>query len=565
MLGQRKLLKWTVPGSRTRSTFWGFLRPRAHDHRGATARSFDARLLHPRDRHVGGARVHRGPVRRRSCSSASRSFTVIRLRSNPQRLGRQSRFFGSHTGAAWLVLVHDLPVIVTLLLYRGAQINTGDFPYHDAAAPSPPSGSRSCSPRSGTSANGASRRSFILRQHRRGPRLPRSSCSTASTCTSSWRRSTSRSPGGPTRSARCCRCTPAPTLIDFEDPDEDDVFGRGKIEDFTWKGLLDFATCTECGRCQSQCPAWNTEKPLSPKLLMMDLRDHAFAKAPYLLAPPSEERRARCRSVPITQAEAERPLVGTARGRRRSSTRTCCGRARPAAPASSSARSTSSTSTTSSTCAATRCMIERAFPTEPAGCSGTSRTRATRGACASRPHAWIEEVDFEVRVFGADGEDSSPTTSSGCSGSAAPAPSRTARSGPPRRSPSCCTWPAIEFMVLGRGRDLHRRPGPPVRQRVPLPDARAAERRGAQRGRREEDRRDLPALLQHPRQRVPAARRQLRGRAPHPAAQPAGPRGRLDPVSRRSRRRSPTTTPATSAGTTRSTRRRASCSSRCPA
>ena len=52
-------------------------------------------------------------------------------------------------------------------------------------------------------------------------------------------------------------------LIDFEDPQDEDVFGRGKIEDFTWKGLLDFSTCTECGRCQSQCPAWNTEKPLS--------------------------------------------------------------------------------------------------------------------------------------------------------------------------------------------------------------------------------------------------------------------------------------------------------------
>src|SRR5262249_9895544 len=62
-----------------------------------------------------------------------------------------------------------------------------------------------------------------------------------------------------------------------------DLFGRGKIEDFTWKGMLDFATCTECGRCQSQCPAWNTGKPLSPKLVIMDLRDHLFAKAPYVL------------------------------------------------------------------------------------------------------------------------------------------------------------------------------------------------------------------------------------------------------------------------------------------
>ena len=43
------------------------------------------------------------------------------------------------------------------------------------------------------------------------------------------------------------------------------------------------ATCTECGRCQSQCPAWNTGKPLSPKLVIMDLRDHLFAKAPYII------------------------------------------------------------------------------------------------------------------------------------------------------------------------------------------------------------------------------------------------------------------------------------------
>ena len=56
------------------------------------------------------------------------------------------------------------------------------------------------------------------------------------------------------------------------------VRASATIEDFTWKGLLDFATCTECGRCQSQCPAWNTEKPLSPKMLIMDLRDHAFAE-----------------------------------------------------------------------------------------------------------------------------------------------------------------------------------------------------------------------------------------------------------------------------------------------
>ena len=56
--------------------------------------------------------------------------------------------------------------------------------------------------------------------------------------------------------------------LDFEEADpETDQFGVAQVEQFTWKGLLDFTTCTECGRCQSQCPAWNTGKPLSPKLL----------------------------------------------------------------------------------------------------------------------------------------------------------------------------------------------------------------------------------------------------------------------------------------------------------
>jgi Fe-S oxidoreductase len=73
----------------------------------------------------------------------------------------------------------------------------------------------------------------------------------------------------------------AVTLEDVEEDriPEDAILGVGSIQDFSWKGILDFTTCTECGRCQSQCPAWNTEKPLSPKLLMMGLREHAYAAA----------------------------------------------------------------------------------------------------------------------------------------------------------------------------------------------------------------------------------------------------------------------------------------------
>ena len=66
--------------------------------------------------------------------------------------------------------------------------------------------------------------------------------------------------------------------INFEDPSEDDVFGLGARSDISWKGLLDMTSCTECGRCQSQCPAWHTDKPLSPKMLIMAMRDHAMAK-----------------------------------------------------------------------------------------------------------------------------------------------------------------------------------------------------------------------------------------------------------------------------------------------
>ncbi|WP_280233898.1 (Fe-S)-binding protein [Nocardia cyriacigeorgica] len=115
--------------------------------------------------------------------------------------------------------------------------------------------------------------------------------------------------------------------LDMENVDPDtDTLGAGRIEDFSWKGWLDFTTCTECGRCQSQCPAWNTGKPLSPKLLIMSLRDHGYAKAPYLLAGgrkdmggdevglvDAEGNADEVKLAKISEAaraEAERPLVG---------------------------------------------------------------------------------------------------------------------------------------------------------------------------------------------------------------------------------------------------------------
>ncbi len=54
-----------------------------------------------------------------------------------------------------------------------------------------------------------------------------------------------------------------------------DHFGVVRADEFTWRQLLDFYSCVECGRCQDNCPAFNTEKPLSPKKVVTDLK-HDF-------------------------------------------------------------------------------------------------------------------------------------------------------------------------------------------------------------------------------------------------------------------------------------------------
>ncbi len=196
-------------------------------------------------------------------------------------------------------------VVATLLIYRAAQINTGDFPYPHGAFASQIVG-HWLHPL-GVSANKVIETVFILAQlavilgflvfvtyskHLHIFIAPLNVLFS--------RRPNGLGPLQPMRSNG--------HILDFEEADPDvDIFGLGKIEDESWKGMLDLATCTECGRCQSQCPAWATGKPLSPKLLVLELRDHAFAKAPWLLAGSDEQRAGLSDAV---KAEAERPLVG---------------------------------------------------------------------------------------------------------------------------------------------------------------------------------------------------------------------------------------------------------------
>ncbi|MFG2552284.1 (Fe-S)-binding protein [Streptomyces sp. NPDC048581] len=201
--------------------------------------------------------------------------------------------------------------------------------------------------------------------------------------------------------------------IDFTDPGDDDVFGVSQVEQFSWKGLLDFSTCTECGRCQSQCPAWNTGKPLSPKLLIMSLRDHAHAKAPYLLAgggktmegeeKASEEQ---LKDVPTAAlAEAERPLIGTVEENGVIDpdvlwSCTTCGACVEQCPVDiehidhivDMRRY--------------QVMIESAFPSEAGTMLKNLEKKGNPWGLAKKQRLeWLKEVDFEVPVVGKDIED----------------------------------------------------------------------------------------------------------------------------------------------------------------
>jgi Fe-S oxidoreductase len=304
VIGQRKLLKWTVPGAAHAATFWGFIvliLTIIEAYGDLFSRTFAipgigrwAAIGFIEDLFAVGVLV------------GIATFTVIRLRNNPHREGRDSRFFGSHTRAAWIVLGMIFLVIATLLLYRGAQINSGVFPYQHGAFASQEVG-HWLHPL-GTGVNSVLEVVFLLAQiavvmifavivvyskHLHIALAPLNVLF--------GRKPNALGALPPMRSNG--------KVLDFEEADPDvDVFGLGKIEDFSWKGLLDMGTCTECGRCQSQCPAWATGKPLSPKQVILDLRDHAFAKAPYLLAASDEEREALPEAV---KAEAARPLVGT--------------------------------------------------------------------------------------------------------------------------------------------------------------------------------------------------------------------------------------------------------------
>jgi Fe-S oxidoreductase len=453
--GQRRLLRWTAPGAAHAAVFWGFL-VLLLTILEAFGSLVDATFQIP----VVGNWPALGFVEdlfALLCLAAVIAFVVIRLREAPAGQGRGSRFFGSHLGAAWFTLFMIANVVWTLLLTRGAQINaqqvntTSHMPFLRGAFVSQwvagllePLG-RSTNDVVETVALLASLAVLLgftvfvtyskhlhiifsipnvalaRRPRALGALLPIYS-------------------GG--------------AEVDFEDPGEDDLMGVGKVEDFTWKGLLDFGTCTECGRCQSQCPAWNTGKPLSPKVLMMTLRDHALAKAPYLLGAQTEGPLAEVPLVGATGYAEDAPLAAYL--------------AAPTDPSGAVVDADVLWACTTCGACVEQCpvdiehvdhivdmrrhqvLMEAAFPDE-AGIMLTNLEHAGDpwGRGASMRLDWAEPLDFEVRVLGADGSDTIPDDVDyvfwvGCAGALDDIAQRTTRA-----VATLLHEAGVEFMVLG--------------------------------------------------------------------------------------------------------------------
>ncbi|MEI2784212.1 MAG: heterodisulfide reductase-related iron-sulfur binding cluster [Candidatus Nanopelagicales bacterium] len=497
VLGQKKLLKWTVPGVAHVFAMWGFivLTLTIIETLGAVFLAKDFAIPF----------VGRWPVIGFIedlfivlVLVGLLIFAIIRLRTQPSKQGRYSRFFGSHTGAAWLVLFMIFNVVWTLWVARAAQWAVSEhtlaegeyvqaFPFHESGGAFASEWLGNILYPLGLVANEWIETVFLLvnlaiifgflvlvlySKHLHIFLAPIN--------VGAKRQPNALGPLLPMYSGT--------EKIDFEDPAEDATFGRGRIDDFTWKGMLDMATCTECGRCQSQCPAWNTGKPLSPKLMIMDLRDHLFASAPYLLATAGAGKRdemgERNEEVLAQVGEAvatevQRPLVGERDfdPHRETDGYDAAGHRSHEGPVIDTDALWSCT-----TCGAcveqcpvdiehidhfidmrrNQVMIESEFPAELGGLFKNVEQKGNPwGMNASLRNAWITEVDFEVPVFGAEGEEEIPADVEylfwvGCAGAYEDRAKATTKA-----VAELLNEAGVKYMVLGEGETCT---GDPVRR-----------------------------------------------------------------------------------------------------
>ena len=267
VFGQRKLLQWGIPGVMHFFIFWGFV------------------ILFTTIVEAFGAVYQEGfhipLIGKWGPLGALQDFFVvavlvgIAMALAIRKIQRPGRFRGSHLKEADYILYAISGIMITILLTRGAEIALGHFPYDTRWTPvsdafAQPIEQLSVSAREALDTVFLWWHSLIIL----GFLVYITYSKHLHIITSGFNvLFTSERPKGALK----------PMHIDIEQMSEDDTFGAGKLTDLTWKQLLDGMTCTECGRCQSQCPAWNTGKPLSPKLLIMDIRDHLFDEGTRLL------------------------------------------------------------------------------------------------------------------------------------------------------------------------------------------------------------------------------------------------------------------------------------------
>ena len=317
--------------------------------------------------------------------------------------------------------------------------------------------------------------------------------------------------------------------MDMENVDEDTVFGVGEVGHFTWKQMLDFATCTECGRCQSACPAWNTDKPLSPKLLIMGLRDNMFASATPLMGGEGEQ-------TALVPNIIDPDVLWSC---------TTCGACVNECPVDIEHIDAIVDMRRY------QVLMESEFPSEAGLMLRNVENQGDPwGLGQSKRTEWTESLDFEIPVVtGTIPDDIEYLYWVGCAG----ALDERARKGV-QATARMLHRAGVTFAILGPKESCT---GDPVRR---LGNEYLYQEQGKLNiatldgvG-RQEDHRQLPALLQHHQERVPRTRRQLRGHPPRPAARAPRAVGQAHPRHRATRARSPTTTPATWAGTTGSSR-----------
>lgn len=123
--------------------------------------------------------------------------------------------------------------------------------------------------------------------------------------------------------------------IDFED-ESIESFGVSQVEDFTWNDLFDTEACTRCGRCQDNCPAYLTEKPLSPKEVIQGIKTNFEEKAPTILAAKAAGETDEASQEAAAAADEDitpRELIGEAVDKEAISSCTNCGSCQEQCPA----------------------------------------------------------------------------------------------------------------------------------------------------------------------------------------------------------------------------------------